>query len=253
MRKIALNIYPLNFAIEWENPLANYNFLIQKCANLPNGIDVLVLPECFNSGFSMNVEKFAESMEGKGVSVLKQLALQYQFAITGSLCIKEKNKYYNRLVFVYPNGDVLWYNKKYLFTYALEDKVFSPGNKKLIVNYKNFNIALFICYDLRFPEWIRNTVKHRYDLAIFVANWPDSRAYAWKQLLIARAIENQAFVLGVNRLGSDGNNLHYSTPPILLNPQGLPLSININKGTTIDLSELQNFQQNFPFLKDQFD
>lgn len=161
----------------------------------------------FTSGFTMNPEKVAETMQGETISWLKELAQTKNCAITGSLVIQENRKYYNRLVFVFPSGEIQHYDKRHLFTLAGEDKIYTSGTEKLIVNYKGFKICPLICYDLRFPVFARNV--EDYDVLLYIANWPKPRVNAWDILLKARAVENMSYVIGVNRVGSDENQLEY--------------------------------------------
>lgn len=168
---------------------------------------MIVLPEMFTSGFTMNPKKVAETMQGETVSWLIKLAKAKNCAITGSLVITENENYYNRLLFVFPDGKIEFYDKRHLFTLAGEEKVYTSGKEKLIVDYKGFKICPLICYDLRFPVFARNV--ENYDLLIYVANWPKPRVNAWDILLKARAVENMSYVIGVNRIGNDNNHLEY--------------------------------------------
>jgi len=170
-------------------------------------VDLIVLPEMFSSGFTMNPKAVAETMNGETIAWLQHLAKAKDCAITGSLVIEENGKYYNRLVFVYPNGELKTYDKRHLFTLAGEDKVYTAGREKLIIEYKGFRICPLICYDLRFPVFARNV--EDYDVLIYVANWPKPRINAWDILLKARAVENMSYAIGVNRIGMDENELEY--------------------------------------------
>lgn len=170
-------------------------------------VDLIVLPEMFVSGFTMNPKAVAETMNGETIAWLQHLAKAKDCAITGSLVIEENGKYYNRLVFVYPNGELKTYDKRHLFTLAGEDKVYTAGKEKLIIEYKEFRICPLICYDLRFPVFARNV--EDYDVLIYVANWPKPRINAWDILLKARAVENMSYAIGVNRIGKDENELEY--------------------------------------------
>ena len=170
-------------------------------------VDLIVLPEMFVSGFTMNPKAVAETMNGETIAWLQHLAKAKDCAITGSLVIEENGKYYNRLVFVYPNGELKTYDKRHLFTLAGEDKVYNAGKEKLIIEYKGFRICPLICYDLRFPVFARNV--EDYDVLLYVANWPKPRINAWDILLKARAVENMSYVIGVNRIGKDENELEY--------------------------------------------
>ena len=170
-------------------------------------VDLIVLPEMFSSGFTMNPRNVAETMDGETIAWLQHLAKAKNCAITGSLVIEENGNFYNRLLFVFPNGELQTYDKRHLFTLAGEDKVYTAGRDKLIVDYKGFKICPLICYDLRFPVFARNV--ENYDLLIYVNNWPKRRINVWDILLKARAVENMCFTIGVNRIGTDSNNLEY--------------------------------------------
>jgi omega-amidase len=191
----------------WENAQSNRLYFEQKIRSISEPVDLIVLPEMFTTGFSMTPNHLAETMEGETMVWLKALAIAKQCAITGSLIISENGNYYNRLVFVFPTGEVQFYDKRHLFSLAGENKAYTQGNDRLIVNYKGWKICPFICYDLRFPVFARNT--DDYDLLIYVANWPKPRVNAWDALLKARAIENMSYVIGVNRIGEDLNGHAY--------------------------------------------
>ena len=206
----------------WENPKKNLTFFEEKINSLPENVDLIVLPEMFTTGFTMNPEKVAEKMDGISVSWMLKIAAEKQIAITGSLVISDGANYYNRLIFVHPSGKIETYNKRHSFTLAGEHKVYTSGKEKLIVTYKGWRICPLICYDLRFPVWARNT--ENYDLLIFMANWPITRIKAWETLLKARAIENMSYVVGVNRTGKDANNYEYSGNSLAIDYLGEELS-----------------------------
>lgn len=189
----------------WEDPKTNK----QHIKTMVDGVsaDLIILPEMFTTGFTMNPSKHAESMDGETISWMIEMAKSKNAAITGSLIIKDSNHYYNRLLFVFPNGKLEFYDKRHTFTLAGEDKIYASGSKRLIVDYKGWKICPLICYDLRFPVWSRNT--EDYDVLLYVANWPKPRISAWDSLLKARAIENMCYCIGVNRVGLDGNNHEY--------------------------------------------
>jgi len=201
--KIAL----IQTELSWENPNENKALLQEKINAISQYVDLIVLPEMFTSGFTMNPKNIAQSMQGEAISWLKETAKDKDCAITGSLVIEENGNYFNRLVFVFPNGEIQTYDKRHLFTLAGEDKVYTAGKDKLIVDYKGFKICPLICYDLRFPVFARNV--EDYDVLIYVANWPKPRVNAWDILLKARAVENMSYVIGVNRVGFDENNHEY--------------------------------------------
>ncbi len=201
--KIAL----LQSSLFWENPKANRNHFEEKINALAEKVDLIVLPEMFSTGFTMNPEAVFETMEGETIQWMQSLAKAKKVAIMGSLVIKENDNFHNRLVFVFPSGEMQIYDKRHLFTLAGEDKVYTSGNQKLIVEYLGWKICPLICYDLRFPVFARNV--ENYDVLIYVANWPKSRIQAWDILLKARSVENLCYTVGVNRVGLDNNNLEY--------------------------------------------
>ena len=202
-----MNVALIQTDIIWENPSENRKNLEEKIKALNESIDLIVFPEMFTSGFTMHPNLVAETMNGVTVLWLKNIAKTKNCAITGSLVIVENGNLYNRMVFVFPNGEIQHYDKKHLFTLAGEDKIYTSGKEKVIVNYKDFKICLQVCYDLRFPVFSRNT--ENYDLLIYVANWPKVRTNAWDILLKARAVENVSYVIGVSRIGTDNNNFEY--------------------------------------------
>jgi predicted amidohydrolase len=220
--KNRLKIVGIQAALVWENPEQNIAFFEEKINTLEADLDLIVLPEMCTTGFTMDPKKVAEKMDGLSVSWMQKIAKEKQTAICGSLVISTANKFYNRFVFVHPTGEIETYNKRHSFTLAGEDKVYTSGTKKIIIEYKGWRICPFICYDLRFPVWARNT--ENYDLLIYVANWPVARIKAWDTLLKARAIENMSYVIGINRTGKDGNNYTYSGSSVLLDSLGEVLS-----------------------------
>ena len=201
--KVAL----IQSSLFWENPKDNRNYFEEKINAISEKVDLIVLPEMFTTGFSMNPKNIAETMQGETISWLKYLAKAKNSAITGSLIVKENNNFYNRLVFVFPSGEIQFYDKRHLFTLAGEDKVYTSGKEKLIVDYLGWKICPLVCYDLRFPIFARNV--EDYDVLIYVANWPKPRINAWDILLKARAVENMCYTIGVNRIGFDNNNFEH--------------------------------------------
>jgi omega-amidase len=201
--KIAL----IQSSLVWENPTANRNHFEEKINTITEKVDLIVLPEMFTSGFTMNPASVAESMQGETVVWLKILAKAKKCAITGSLIITENNTFYNRMLFVFPSGEVQFYDKKHLFSLAGEDKVYTSGTQKVIVDYLGWKICPLICYDLRFPVFSRNV--EDYDLLLYVASWPKPRINAWDILIKARSVENMCYTIGVNRNGIDNNNFEY--------------------------------------------
>ncbi|MFG4004323.1 amidohydrolase [Flavobacterium aquidurense] len=192
----------------WEDASKNRKSFESKINQIDSGVNLVVLPEMFSTGFTMNAPEVAETMQGETVLWLQSLAKQKNFAITGSLIILENDKYYNRMLFVFPSGEIQHYDKRHLFSLAGEDKCYTSGNEKVIVEYLNWKICLQVCYDLRFPVFARNV--ENYDLLLYVANWPKVRTNAWDSLLKARAIENLSYVVGVNRVGLDANNYEHT-------------------------------------------
>ncbi|MCY1476390.1 2-oxoglutaramate amidase [compost metagenome] len=201
--KIALIQAPLI----WESPQANREYFEERVNSIEQEIDLIILPEMFTTGFTMNPKNVAETMEGETILKLKDLAKNKNTAITGSLIIIENEKYYNRLIFVFPSGKIEYYDKRHLFSLAGEEKIYTSGKEKQIVEYKGWKICPMICYDLRFPVFSRNT--EDYDLLLYVANWPKPRTNAWDILLKARSVENMCYTLGVNRIGFDESGHEY--------------------------------------------
>lgn len=234
--------------IIWEDPLANCAILEEKLQYLIGQTDVVVLPEMFSTGFSMN-KNGAEIGQGSVVKWLLLMSKRLNALLVGSLKYKENNRYFNRFFAVNPDGNLFYYDKKHLFRMGAEDQFYTAGDSKLIISYKNWNIAAFICYDLRFPVWSRN-VGLEYDLAIYVANWPAVRSHAWQTLLRARAIENLAYVVGVNRVGVDGNQIKYQGDSAIVSYLGQDLlnmsSENTIQTCTISQSDLSEFRAKFP-------
>jgi omega-amidase len=201
--KVAL----IQSALVWENPIANRTYFEEKINAIEEVVNLIVLPEMFTTGFTMNPAKVAEPMNGKTVFWMQALAKAKNTAIVGSVVIEENSNFYNRMLFVFPSGEIEHYNKRHLFTLAGEDKVYSRGGQKLIVDYLGWKICPLVCYDLRFPVFSRNV--ENYDLLIYVASWPKTRIKAWDTLLAARAIENMSYTIGVNRIGEDKNGYAY--------------------------------------------
>ncbi|MTH17017.1 nitrilase family protein [Flavobacterium sp. LC2016-01] len=191
----------------WENPSKNRENFDSKINEIESEVNLIVLPEMFSTGFTMNPSAVAETMDGETVIWMKGIAKQKNAAVTGSLVITENEKFYNRMFFVFPSGEIQFYNKRHLFTLAGEDQFYTAGTEKVIVEYLDWKICLQVCYDLRFPVFARNT--ENYDLLLYVANWPKVRTNAWDALLKARAIENLSYAVGVNRIGIDANNYEH--------------------------------------------
>lgn len=225
----------------WENPKKNIAFFEEKILALDDTVDLVVLPEMFTSGFTMNPMSVAETINGNTISWMKSIAKKKNVAITGSIVIEEENQYYNRLVFVKPNGNFFTYDKKHTFTLAGENKAYKAGEKKIIVEYKGWKICPLICYDLRFPVWARNI--ENYDLLIYMANWPVARIKAWDTLLKARAIENMSYTIGVNRIGLDDNNYEYSGNSLIIDYLGQVIANAKDNKEEIIVAELLKTKQ----------
>lgn len=217
-----LKVVGIQADLAWENPSKNIAFFEEKINSLNNDTDLIVLPEMFTTGFTMQPNNVAEKMNGLTVSWMQKIAFNKQTAICGSLVIMEDGKFFNRFIFVYPSGEIKTYNKRHSFTLAGEHEMYTSGSEKIIINYKDWKICPLICYDLRFPVWARNT--ENYDVLIYMANWPVTRIKAWETLLKARAIENMSYVIGVNRTGKDANNYQYSGNSLLVDYLGETLS-----------------------------
>ncbi len=202
-----LKIAIIQANLVWENPIQNRINFSEKINTISEAVDLIILPEMFTSGFTMNANSVAEPMDGETMAWLKEKANEKRAVIIGSLVISENDNYYNRLVCVEPSGYITQYDKRHTFTLVGEHKVYTAGTEKVILNYKGWKICPLVCYDLRFPVWARNT--EDYDLLLYVANWPKVRINAWDALLKARAIENMSYCIGVNRVGLDGNNYEY--------------------------------------------
>lgn len=243
-------------ALHWENREKNIAHFDTLINSVKEETDLIVLPEMFTTGFTMNPEKLAEPWNGETLTWLKHKAKEKNAVITGSVAVEENKKYFNRLFWVNAEGTVNTYDKRHLFRMAKEDQHYSPGREKLITRIKGWNICPLVCYDLRFPVWCRNkfnaeTKSWQYDVLIFVANWPEVRNYPWKQLLVARAIENQCYVIGVNRIGNDGNNMTHSGDSIVINPRGEIISKTKPNEESIetvslDRAYLEDFRKIFP-------
>jgi len=241
-------------SLTWENPAANRHTFSEKLAHLRGNADLIILPEMFTTGFSMDAARLAESMDGPTVQWMLATAAELNSAVTGSFICVENNQHYNRLLIVFPNGAYEYYDKKHLFGLAGEHAHFASGNKKLVFEWKGFRICPLICYDLRFPVWSRNTPSQPYDLLLYVANWPSRRGHHWRSLLAARAIENQAFVAGVNIFGTDGNGHDYSGDSAIYDFSGQQIvQISGKEGlfsTEISMADLQQYRLQLPFLSD---
>ena len=240
--------------IVWENKQENLRLLHEKLQSLRGITEIVVLPEMFSTGFSMQSKILAESNSGETITLLKQWASQFQLAICGSYIATDNGQFYNRAFFLTPEGEEFYYDKRHLFRMGQEAEHFSAGDKRLIIPYRGWNIRLLVCYDLRFPVWSRN-INNGYDLLIYVANWPVSRRLAWDTLLRARAFENQCYVCGVNRTGTDGYHLEYNGGSKVYSAYGeevasLPDGQEGMTTVTLNLVSLNQFREKFPVWKD---
>ena len=237
--------------IIWENPEANLKKYVKIFESLED-TDLIIFPEMFTTGFSMKPEILKETMNGLTVSWMKELAGRKNAAILGSLIIEENGKMYNRAIFAFPDGNVEFYDKRHLYTMGRETEHYTSGKSKTIVEYRGWKICPLICYDLRFPVWARNT--EDYDLLIYMANWPSPRHHVWKNLLIARAIENQCYCMGINRSGFDGAGLNYLGNSACVSPKGfaefMPEDESIQT-FEISYDDLHKFRKSFPLLPDR--
>lgn len=235
----------------WENPQANRDYFSERLKG--TNADLVVLPEMFSSGFTMLPQRVAEPMSGDTVLWMQDMAITHQTAIVGSVVITEGDKFYNRLLFVFPSGSIQYYDKRHLFTLAGEDKSYTSGFEKLIVDYRGWKICPLICYDLRFPVFSRNT--ENYDLLLYVANWPKVRTNAWDALLKARAIENMSYVVGVNRIGQDANGHDYIGHSQIVDALGHylvePAEHEAIFSAELDLAHVQETRNKFAFLNDR--
>ena len=235
--------------IYWENITANLASLEEKLASISADTDLIILPEMFNSGFSMNTKMLAEPMNLTTFRWMKQMAEKTGAVVTGSYIVKENGFNYNRLIWMQPDGNFDQYDKRHLFRMAAEHNHYAAGTKRIIKELKGWKICPLICYDLRFPVWSRN-VNTEYDLLIYVANWPAVRSHIWSNLLLSRAIENQCYVVGVNRVGVDGNGYEHSGDSAIANYTGKTLATESNIETIIyfelNKSDLVNFREKFP-------
>ncbi len=248
-----IRITTIQTSLHWENKAANLAMFDEKMSQLHQKTDIIVLPEMFTTGFSMNT-KLAETMDGATVSWLRQKSKELDAAVLGSFICAENDTFLNRLVWAQPDGEIKTYDKKHLFCLAEESKYYTAGNEKIIINWRNWRILPLICYDVRFPNWSRNNSEQPYDLLIYIANFAAARSHAWKTLLAARAIENQCFTVGVNIVGTDGNNIFFSGDTKILDYEGhfIYRANDSEDIFTMSLSKekLNNFRTQFPFLKD---
>jgi omega-amidase len=241
----------------WENATQNLEMFSKKLDAIDRKTNVVILPEMFSTGFSMQPNLFAEKMDGNTIQWMKQQAAKHKIILCGSVMIEAEGNYFNRFVWMQPNGVFATYDKKHLFAFAGENNYFTAGKNQIITQANGLKIKPLICYDLRFPVWARqqtNTTNDMYDVLLYVANWPERRSYAWKSLLVARAIENQCFVIAVNRIGKDGNDINHSGDSMIINPLGEIIYSNANEESiftyTIEKSVVDEIRAKFHFYKD---
>jgi omega-amidase len=280
-----LTITTIQADLRWEDKAANLRRFEEKILGMAEPTEIVILPEMFSTGFSMKPQALAEKMDGPTIAWMKTIAAEKRIILTGSIIIEEGGHYFNRLIWMLPNGQYGYYDKRHRFAYAGENEQYTAGRKRLIASVKGWKVLLLVCYDLRFPVWSRQgsgapgaglTGGHRalpidapggaptpapgedpgleYDLILYVANWPERRSLAWKTLLQARAIENQSFVVGVNRVGMDGNNIYHSGDSMIIDPLGEVLSLISNKETifthTLLKERLDEVRGRYPFWRD---
>lgn len=247
-----LTVSIIQESIIWQQPQANRTKFADLMESRCSGSDLILLPEMFTTGFAQESAKNAETMDGETIQWMLKLAAAKQCHIAGSIVIREGDQVFNRLIWAEDNGQLHIYNKRHLFSFAGEDKIYSPGSERIIVDCKGWRCCPQVCYDLRFPVWSRN--RDDYDLLVYVANWPKVRVSHWSQLLVARAIENLAYVVGVNRVGEDGNGFAHNGQSIVLDPKGQALVEPGSKAgvytVTLNYAELLRYREKFGALND---
>ena len=271
----SLSITLIQSNLHWENKEANLRMFEEKIVALKEKTEMVILPEMFNTGFSMNPKLLAEKMDGATVEWMMRIAKERRIIVTGSVIIEEDGYYYNRLIWMLPVGQYGHYDKRHLFGFAEEDQHYTAGNKRLVASVNGFKLNLQICYDLRFPVWasqqsfvppllgkkrvsnfdaFKEPEHPEYDILIYVANWPERRIHAWKTLLTARAIENQSYVIGVNRVGNDGNDIYYSGDSMVVDPLGNVVYEKTHEEDvftiTLHKEKVDEIRNKFPFWKD---
>lgn len=257
----SITISTIQTNLHWENKRANLDMFEEKINSLRQKTEIIILPEMFTTGFSMNAAALAESMDGPTLEWMKRLSIDNRVILTGSLIIEEEGNYFNRIIWMLPNGEMGHYDKRHLFAYSKEDQFYKAGEKRLITSVKGWKLNMQVCYDLRFPVWARQSPPAsdkdqdpEYDILVYVANWPERRNHAWKTLLCARAIENQCYVVGVNRVGRDGNEIYYSGNSLVIDPLGEVLYHMADEEDiftiTLEKEKLVEVRSKFPFLKD---
>lgn len=257
-----LTVATIQADLVWEDKAANLDRFREKIEALSSEVELVILPEMFTTGFSMSPQTLAETADGETIAWMKQLSQDRNIVIVGSMIAKENDSYFNRLICMLPTGSYGIYDKRHLFSFAGEENHYSAGNKRLIASIKGWKINLQICYDLRFPVWARQQMKvseteeiiPEYDMLVYVANWPERRVNAWRTLLCARAMENQCYVIGVNRVGNDGNGIYHNGSTMIIGPLGEVLYHAVDEEDicemTLSKEELKDIRNKFSFLKD---
>ncbi len=250
-----IKITLIQSSLHWESPEKNLAMFGEKINKIGDAGDLIILPEMFSTGFSMNAASLAEEMNGRTMEWMHKMAFQKKCIVTGSIIVREESHYYNRLIWMTPNGSYNHYDKRHLFRLAKEEKTYTGGDQQWVMILNDWKVFPLICYDLRFPVWSRRHSRFDYDLLIYVANWPEKRNHAWKQLLIARAIENQSYVAGLNRVGKDGNDIRYSGDSAVIDYKGdiltdLKPSQEEIESVILSKKALRDFRQQFPFEDD---
>ena len=257
-----LTVATIQADLVWEDKAANLDRFQEKIEALSSEVELVILPEMFTTGFSMSPQTLAETADGETIAWMKQLSQDRNIVIVGSMIAKENDAYFNRLICMLPTGSYGIYDKRHLFSFAGEENHYSAGNKRLIASIKGWKLNLQICYDLRFPVWARQQMKvsekeeivPEYDMLVYVANWPERRIHAWRTLLCARAIENQSYVIGVNRVGNDGNGIYHNGSTMIIGPLGEVLYHAVDEEDicemTLSKEELKDIRNKFSFLKD---
>lgn len=257
-----LHIATIQADLEWEDKTSNLIRFQEKIESLSPDVELVILPEMFTTGFSMSPQNLAEPKDGETITWMKKLSQEKNIVIVGSIIASENSHYYNRLICMLPSGAYGIYDKRHLFSFAGEGNNYNAGSKRLIASLKGWKINLQICYDLRFPVWARQQIKlseegtiiPEYDILVYVANWPERRIHAWRTLLCARAIENQCYVIGVNRVGADGNGIYHNGSSMIIGPLGQVLYCGMDVEDicemTLSKEELNDVRGKFSFLKD---
>lgn len=254
----AITFTLIQTTLHWEDKSANLQMLEEKIMAIKPPTQVVILPEMFSTGFSMKPETLAETMNGTTMQWMQKTAAAKKIILTGSIIIEEEGSYYNRAIWMQPNGKRGWYDKRHLFAFAGEHERYTAGRQRYIASVNGWKVALQVCYDLRFPVWSRQQFGEQksfeYDVLLYIANWPQRRNTAWKTLLQARAIENQCYVIGVNRVGKDGNGIAHSGDSMVIDPLGEILyhkeAVEDIYTITLQKEPLQAIRQGFPFWRD---